>query len=221
MLKISNLCNAVVITVCTVFAISTVAIAQRGTEAQRKAEADQFDKYHLRYATGMVTDTAKEFISLPEGYPGKRDFEIAKSAPTVDFAPIRGLNPEFFPEDNKGIWSQWGEVTRGPNGKYYMATGDHRSLNSQVIITEYDPEKMDQRIVVDVGKVCGWKQYYHTDGKIHGRMDIMPDGTLVAATWLGRDVKDDDVRHGWLGGYLLTYNVFTGMAKCLGLPMLN
>jgi len=102
-----------------------------------------------------------------------------------------------------------------------MATGDHRSMNSQVIITEYDPEKMDQRIVVDVGKVCGWKQYHHTDGKIHGRMDIMPDGTLVAATWLGRNVTDDDVQHGWLGGYLLTYNVFTGMAKCLGIPMLN
>ena len=195
--------------------------AQAQTEAERKAEADTWDRYHLRYATGVVTDTSKEFIMIPEGYPGKRDFEVAKTPPTVDFAPIRGLNPEFFPEDNKGIWSQWGEVTTGPNGCYYMATGDHRSKDSQVIITEYDPAKKEQRIVVNVGKVCGWKPGLHTDGKIHGRMDIMPDGTLVAATWLGRDVKPDDIEHGWLGGDLLTYNVFTGMAESHGIPMLN
>jgi hypothetical protein len=195
--------------------------AQAQTEAERKAEADTWDRYHLRYATGVVTDTSKEFIMIPEGYPGKRDFEVAKTPPTIDFAPIRGLNPEFFPEDNKGIWSQWGEVTTGPNGCYYMATGDHRSKDSQVIITEYDPAKKEQRIVVNVGKVCGWKPGLHTDGKIHGRMDIMPDGTLVAATWLGRDVKPDDIEHGWLGGYLLTYNVFTGMAESHGIPMLN
>jgi hypothetical protein len=75
--------------------------------------------------------------------------------------------------------------------------------------------------VVDVGKVCGWKEHHHTDGKIHGRMDVMPDGTLVGATWLGRGVKDNDVQHGWLGGYLLTYNVFTGMAESHGIPMMN
>ena len=192
-----------------------------GTEAERKAITEKWDKHNLRYATGMVTDISKDFITIPKDYPGKKDFEMAKSAPTVDFAPIRGLNPEFFPEDNNGLWSQWGEVTKGPNGRYYMATGDHRSKDSQVIITEYDPVKKDQRIVVDVGKVCGWKKGLHTDGKIHGRMDIMPDGTLVGATWLGRNVKDDDIEHGWLGGYFLTYNVFTGKTEPHGIPMLN
>lgn len=54
-----------------------------------------------------------------------------------------------------------------------MATGDHRSKDSQVFITEYDPVKKEQGIVVDVGKTCGWKKALHTDGKIHGRMDIM------------------------------------------------
>ena len=195
--------------------------AQKLTEAERKAQFEKWDKHNLRHSTGMVTDTAKEFITIPEDYPGKRDFAMAKKAPTVEFAPTRGLYPEFFPEDNIGLWSQWGEVTRGPNGCYYMSTGDHRAKDSQVIITEYNPDKKDQRIVVDVGKVCGWKKGHHTDGKIHGRMDIMPDGTLVGATWLGRGVKDDDIAHGWLGGYLLTYNVFTGMAESHGIPMLN
>jgi len=195
--------------------------AQSLTEAERKAQTEEMDRQGLRYSTGMVSDSTKDLLRIPDYFPEWRGFTVASKIPTVEFAPIRGLNPEFFPEDNKGLWSQWGEVTKGPNGRYYMATGDHRSRDSQVIITEYDPEKKDQRIVVDVGKLCGWKVGLHHDGKIHGRMDIMEDGTLVAATWLGRDVKPDDIAHGWTGGYMLTYNVFTGVADCLGIPMLN
>ncbi|MBN1292327.1 MAG: hypothetical protein JXB48_10855, partial [Candidatus Latescibacteria bacterium] len=113
----------------------------------------------------------------------------------------------------------WGEVTKGPNGCFYMATGDHRCKDGHVFITEYDPVKNNQRIVVDVGKLCGWKKGQWVDGKIHGRMDIMPDGTLVAATWLGRDVRQEDIDHGYVrGGHLLTYNVFTGAAKYHGVP---
>ena len=197
-------------------------LAQEKTEAERKARVEQFDKKHIRYSTRMVTDTAKEYLKVPDYYNGKVDFDVAKIPPTVDFAPIRGINPEFFPEDNKGLWSQWGEVTRGPNGRFYMASGDHRCRDGNVIITEYDPVKKDQRIVVDVGKACGWKKGQYVDGKIHGRMDIMPDGTLVAATWLGHDVTPDEVAHGYVrGGHLLTYNVFTGETVYHGTPFVG
>ncbi len=190
------------------------------TEAERKAEVERYDKKDLRFATGVVTDAAKEFITIPEGYPGKRDFEVAKTAPTVDFAPNRCQTPYFFPEDNKGLWSQWGEVTRGPNGRFYMAVGDHRCMDGRVFIVEYDPVKKEQRTVVDVGQLCGWKHGQWVDGKIHGKMDVLPDGTLVAATWLGRDVKQEDLDHGYVrGGHLLTYNVYTGMAKYHGVPL--
>jgi len=189
------------------------------TEVERRERVEQWDKHHLRHAVGVVTDTAKEFVTIPDGYPGARDFLVAKEAPTIDFAPVRGLNPEFFPEGNKGIWSQWGEVTRGPNGCFYMASGDHRCRNGQVFITEYDPERKEQRIVVDVGKVCGWKENQLVHGKIHGRMDIMPDGTLTAATWNGSPIKQEWLDNGYVkGGYLLTYNVFTGIAEDHGIP---
>jgi hypothetical protein len=192
------------------------------TEAERKARVEQYDKKHLRYATGMATATSRDFLQVPDRYKGATDFDVAKIPPTVDFAPTRGINPEFFPDDNKGLWSQWGEVTRGPNGRFYMASGDHRCKDGQVIITEYDPVKKDQRIVVDVPKACGWKKGQYVDGKIHGRMDVMPDGTLVAATWNGSPIKQDWVDHGYVrGGHLLTYNVFTGETVYHGAPFVG
>ncbi len=199
--------------------IAAALPAQEKTEVERKARVEKLDKKHVRYATGMSTDTSKDFLKIPEYYKGKVDFDMAKTPPEVDFAPVRGLLPEFFPEDNKGLWSQWAEVTRGPNGRFYMASGDHRCKDGSVFITEYDPVKRDQRIVVDVGKTCGWKAGQYVDGKIHGRMDIMPDGTLVAATWNGSPIKQDWLDHGYVkGGHLMTYNVFTGETVYHGVP---
>ncbi len=211
-------CTVALMVMLTVnFAATTVCAA---TEAERKAEVETFDKKGLRFATGVATDVSEEFLRIPEGYPGKRDFTVAKTPPVVDFAPNRCQNPNFFPEDNTGLWSQWGEVTRGPNGRFYMSVGDHRSKDARVFIIEYDPVKKEQRTVVDVGQLCGWKQGQWVDGKIHGKMDVMPDGTLVAATWLGRDVRQEDLDHGYVrGGYLMTYNVFTGVAKYHGVPL--
>ncbi|MHB9031226.1 MAG: hypothetical protein ACYC9O_20860, partial [Candidatus Latescibacterota bacterium] len=77
------------------------------TEADRKAEVEKFDKKNLRFGIGMMTDASGEFLKIPDKYPGKRDFEVAKTPPTIDFAPNRCQNPYFFPEDNKGLWSQW------------------------------------------------------------------------------------------------------------------
>ncbi len=201
-------------------AVAAAAVSFAATEAERRAEVEKFDKKGLRFSTGVVTDTAKEFLKVPDTYKGARDFDIAKTPPTIDFAPIRCQNPYFFPEDNKGLWSQWGEVSKGPNGCFYMATGDHRSKDGHVFITEYDPVKKDQRIVVDVGQLCGWKKGQYVDGKIHGRMDVFPDGTLVGITWLGHDVTKDELDHGYVrGGHLLTYNVLTVEAKYLGVPL--
>ena len=156
----------------TFICFADTSLVFSATEAERKTQFEKWDKQNLRYSTGVVTDTSKEFIKIPEGYSGTLDFIVAKKAPTIDFAPIRGLNPEFFPEDNKGFWSQWAEVTKGPNGCFYMASGDHRCQNGRVFITEYDPVKKEQRIVVDVGKVCGWKKNQYVHGKIHGDMGI-------------------------------------------------
>jgi hypothetical protein len=211
--------HRLLVCVLVVLSFTGASVVFSETETERKIRVTKWDKENLRYSTGVATDTSKELIKIPDGYPGKQDFVVAKKAPTVDFAPIRELNPEFFPEDNKGIWSQWGEVTKGPNGCFYMASGDHRCKNGQVFITEYDPVKKEQRIVVDVGKICGWKKNQLVHGKIHGRMDIMQDGTLVAATWNGSPIRQEWLDKGYIkGGYVLTYNVLTGVAEYHGIP---
>ncbi len=52
-------------------------------------------------------------------------------------------------------------------------------------------------------------------------MDILPDGTLVAATWNGySNMKQEWFDHGYVkGGYVLTYNIYTGIAESHGIPM--
>ena len=192
------------------------------TESDRQSAVETWDKMDLRYGSGMVTDSDRDLLRIPERYRGDDSFTVAREVPEVDFAPVRGLYPEFFPEDNKGLWSQWGEVTKGPNGRFYMASGDHRCKDGHVYITEYDPEAREQRIVVNVGKVCGWTSGEYVDGKIHGRMDVLPDGTLVAATWLGSPIREEWLDHGYVnGGRLLTYNVNTGMTEYRGIPLLG
>jgi len=200
-----------------VLLLGVTALAQ--TEIERRERVDTWDKQKIRYAIGMSTDRAKQFVTVPDGYPGARDFEVAKEVPEVDFAPVRDLVPEFFPEDNKGLWSQWGEVTKGPNGRFYMASGDHRCKNGKVYVTEYDPVAKEQRIVVDVARTCGWKENQLVHGKIHGRMDVMADGTLVGLTWHGSPIKQEWLDQGYVkGGYMFTYNVLTGVTEYLGIP---
>ncbi len=217
-MSLKNIAAFLISLVLLIFFLSGSVFA--ATEMDRKAEVEKWDKKGLRFSTGTVTDTSKDFLKIPDNYKGKRDFEVAKAVPVIEFAPFREENPYFFPEDNKGLWSQWGEVTLGPNGCFYMATGDHRCKDGHVFIIEYDPKKKDYRIAVDVAQLCGWKKGQYVDGKIHGKMDIMPDGTLVAATWLGHDVTPDEVAHGYVrGGHLMTYNVFSGVGTYQGVPL--
>ena len=82
---------AVVVAMMLNLAVSGMGWA--ATEADRKAEVNRWDKKKLRFATGVVTDSAKEFLKIPDGMGGKRDFEVAKAVPEIDFAPIRGQNP--------------------------------------------------------------------------------------------------------------------------------
>jgi len=192
------------------------------TEQQRKAEIQQTDKLLLRQTGKAVSDNSPDLLKIPEQYLESSDFKIANQAPTIDFALITGLVPEFFPEDNKGMWSQWSEVTSGPNGMFYLATGDHRCKNAKVYITRFDPITKEQKIAVDVAETCGWKKGQFVDGKIHGRMDILDDGRLVGMTWLGQPVKQEFLDNGYVaGGHLLTHDIFSGKTEYLGQPFLG
>lgn len=212
----------VIILACTPLLIQV----QGETEAKRRERVENWDLQNLRTTPGFRTIITEDMLQIPKGYPGPQDFTIAATPPTIDFALIHGIHPEFFPQpvttwpdQRKGTWSNWAEVTKSPAGKFYMATGDHRVQNAQVFITEYDPADRAQRVVVDVDKACGWKRNQYVHGKIHGRMDILPDGTLVAATWQGNPIKQEWIDHGYIrGGYVLTYNTNTGRVNSHGIP---
>lgn len=192
------------------------------TEQQRKAELQEADIFNLHQTGETVSDSSLDLLKIPERYAEDSSFIVAKHMPIIDFAVITGLIPEFFPEDNKGLWSQWGEVTRGPDGMFYLASGDHRCKDARVYITQFDPVAKKQKIVVDVAETCGWKKGQFVDGKLHGRMDILDDGRLVGATWLGQSVKQEFLDNGYVpGGHVLTYNIFSGKAEYHGQPFLG
>ncbi len=43
-------------------------------EAERRAEVEEWDLKNLRYATGFVTDSSRDFLKIPEYYQGKASF---------------------------------------------------------------------------------------------------------------------------------------------------
>jgi len=96
------------------------------TEEQRKKMNEEWDKQNLYHQTGMVFDTSEQFIKIPKGMKPEwiEDIQIAGTPPAIEFAPVRYLDPMYFPEDNKHYWSNWAGVTCAPNGRFYFAEGD-------------------------------------------------------------------------------------------------
>lgn len=189
----------------------------RPTEAERQKDVEAADRLDIRHARGTAADSSAMFVTPPRDLKGL--FTVASTPPAIEFAPIRELLPEYFPDENFGQWSHWGEITRGGKGKVYLVCADHRAKNAHIFITEYDPAAHDQRIVVDVGRVCGWKENQYVHGYMNGKPRLLEDGTLVLATWNGNHILPEYLEHGYVeGGWVLTYNVNTGVAESHGIP---
>ena len=84
-----------------------------------------------------------------------------RSPPTVDFGIIQGYEPTYLPsyyyEDHKrgGLWEGYGDVTRGPDDRYYFSIGDHRSYGGNAYIFRYDPKDKSCVPVVDLKNIHG------------------------------------------------------------------
>jgi hypothetical protein len=192
---------------------------EKVTEQQRRHWNEEYDREGLYGKTGFVTDRSPEFLAVPEAlvpsWPG--GMTVAREVPTIDFAPVRGLDPMYFPEDNKSLWSNWAGVGRAPNGKFYFAEGDHRAIESHLYLFEYDPAARTVRKVVDFADLCGWKKRGVGDSKIHGDLDIMPDGTLWILTYWDPDPKPTlEQYERWPGSHLVRFDTNTGQAEDSG-----
>jgi hypothetical protein len=192
------------------------------TEAQRKALNMQYDKKHLLTGSGMVTDKSGKFVTIPADMDlaWMGDVDVAKTAPVIEFAPVKGMTPRYFPEDNVGYWSNFGDVTRAPNGRYYFGVGDHRGPQGNSYAVEYDPAKRDYRLILDLGKMLGWDKLGVGDGKLHGQMGAMQDGALWILTYWDPmpGLKDVDYEK-WPGSHVIRYDTHGGKAEDLGIPL--
>ncbi len=195
---------------------------EKVTEAERKRWNEQYDKKGLYAKTGLESDVSEQFIRVPAGVDPAwmKGIDVAKIPPTIEFAPVRGIDPMYFPESNKSLWSNWADVTLAPNGKFYLAEGDHRGPDSHIYLWEYDPSAGAIRRVLDFSRLCGWDRIGVGDSKIHGDMGVMPDGTLWALTYWDPDPKPSPSAEAkWPGSHLVAYDTFTGNGKDMGIPM--
>ena len=154
-------------------------------EKKRKETNDRFDKLRLREKTDFVVDKSDKFLARPDTQFTDTKFTIAKVPPTVKLRILPDLKPEYFTEGQQymAAWANWANVTRSEDNRFYFSIGDHKGMGCQLNLYEYCPARSDLlHRVLDVSKLLGWTDKTYTDGKIHGNMGIMPDGTLWAAT---------------------------------------
>ncbi len=192
------------------------------TEAQRREWNREYARAGLSDGKGTVTDRTKAFVTVPKGMDRDwmGDVDIANTPPTVDLVLVSGMEPRYFPEDNIGYWSNFGDVTLARNGKYYFGIGDHRGPSGNSYVFEYDSSSRDCRPVIDCGKLLGWDKLGVGDGKIHGELGAMADGYLWVLTYWDPmpGVKDSDYAK-WPGSHLLRYDTRAGKAEDLGIPL--
>ncbi len=199
----------------------------REKELERMKINDKYDYYHLRKKKEFVVDQSREFLIPPKGEKLVGNFIVAKTPPKIKLMILPNLEPEYFldlkdPGDAYMIvWANWAHVTRSEDNRFYFAASNHRGYGCQINIYEYIPSRELVHRVVDVKKLLGWTDEGYTDGKIHGQMGIMPDGTLWAATHFGVHPTKEWFKNGYRGAWLLTYNIFTHQAENLGNPIVG
>ena len=136
----------------------------RLNEAELEAK---YDRLGIRHDSRMRTDRDAGLITIPADSPRPVDFEVAREAPAVGFVIIQGLEPWYLENTEAvsnrpmaasagfGIWSGFGDVTRGPNGCFYFALGNHLYHGSKSHVIEYNPATGRHRIALDAQRVVG------------------------------------------------------------------
>ncbi len=210
-----------------VFAASFSAPAQERADREKKRMElnARFDTQKLREKTDFVTDRSEKMLQLPKDAKEKPagDYIVAKVPPTTRLRVLPNMTPEYFSEEGLQYmagWANWGYVTRSEDNRFFFSVGDHRGMGCQLNIYEYCPARNLLHRVVDVSKLLGWTDKTYTDGKIHGEMGLMPDGTLWACTHYGAIPDSTWYRDGFRGSWLLSYNINSHEAKNWGNPMI-
>lgn len=171
----------------------------------------------------------KAFLEPPAGFPGYRplsDFVLATQAPEISIQILPDMLPQYFPEGEayQAGWANWAAVTRSADDRFIMAAGDHRGKGAQLNIYHFklgegNPGRLER--LVNLSEVLGWNSETYTDGKIHGHMDIMPDGTAWGGTHNGPQPNEEWFKGGYRGSWLFSFNINTGQGVNWGVPMIG
>ncbi len=172
-------------------ALSTSALAQ----SDPKAKARQI--------------TAGSFLEAPPSFEGT-DFNVADAPPSVWFVRIP------LPQREADPWSIWGYSLIHSNGKVYVPLGDHRGVDGNSYLYEYNPETKVIRQVADVlSAVEGHEPGDFGYGKIHGRLNEGTDANIYFGTYWGEWNNGNKHYH---GDRVLRYNPGTEELTDLGMP---
>jgi len=137
-------------------------------------------------------------------------------APTkAPFPYVWGTAHHILPEthtDESGYFS----VIEGKNGRIYVGTAKYQY---NAFLVEFDPTTGQQKIVIDSNKLNGLTATgFASQSKIHTRNFVGASGTIYCGSQEGyRTIKGDESVYP--GGYAMSYNPTTGVAKSLGMPM--
>jgi hypothetical protein len=124
---------------------------------------------------------------------------IAQTPPTVDFG-VAVIDSQKYSTD----YGDWGNVVRGPDEKYYFGLGDHSGGTGGfdgALLMNYDLGKKQPEILLFSKDILG----AGGEGKWHCRMDINP-------------ANGDTYFIGFYNGNLISYNIYSHVAKDMGRP---
>jgi|GEM_PF-524695 len=105
-----------------------------------------------------VSDTSPLFIKDRSGLP---IHTVATTTPTIDF--VRHPRPNYQGDP----WSQWGAALLASDGRFYSAIGDHKGIDGNSYLYEYDPITRKLSAVGDILTATSHVPGAFGHGKIH------------------------------------------------------
>ena len=203
---------------------SVLSAEKKISEDERRKINDRYDKLKIRHKHEFLTDTSDTFLDRPEDDKTAEDFSIAHVPPEVKFMIAPDMVPEYFDEHDEAYmvsWANWARVTRSEDNRFFFSLSDHLGFGCHINIYEYNPGRDVIFKLTSVGDIVGWTDNSYTDGKVHGHMGVMPDGTMWAATHYGVYPDSTWWANGYRGSWLISYNINTHEAKNWGVPLIG
>lgn len=161
-----------------------------------------------------------ELLQVPRELAGRDDFTIAAASPRIVFSTVQGLEP--LPTASEGIWTNFSEGVCSSTGKFYVAFSNNADIDGNSCVYEYDMSTHQHRRVLDLARLLDQKPGEFGHGKLHGRLDEMPDGWIYMATFCSiTSEKLSAEQKAKVGSRLVRYNTRTGETQDLGMPVLG